>query len=60
MARPQRFVIAGASLAGAIVVAFDRRQMLALTQIFHEPRGQVAGHLSFRSRRCSKDRSRIG
>src|SRR6202012_1683151 len=40
----------GAALAGNIGTAVRHRQMLALTEIFHELRGQIAGHWSFRSR----------
>jgi hypothetical protein len=41
----------GAALAGNFGTAVDQRQMFCLTQIFHELRGQIAGHWSFRSRR---------
>src|SRR5271168_1740627 len=39
-----------AAWSGSIASCCGRRQMLALTQIFYELRGHVAGHSSFRSR----------
>ena len=33
-----------------IIASIRTRQMFALTQMFHELQGQVAGHSSFRSR----------
>jgi hypothetical protein len=38
------------SLPGGVIAAVNRRQTLATTEIFHELRGQVGGHSSFRSR----------
>jgi hypothetical protein len=50
-------MILGSAPASGIGTTIDRRQMFALTQIFHELRGQIAGHLCFRSRRFFCHRS---
>ena len=46
-----RLPLIGTTLRGSRALPVGIRQMLALTEILHELRGQIAGHPSFRSRK---------